>query len=161
MATTYATKSNIDDEYGDENVKAWMDVAPAGSLDADQLAFIDQCINWAERRIDSRLNAVAVTPFSGDSLTAMADFLREWAVDLAAIRIYTRKGLRDSTEGAQLKWRYDRVMEDLAAFADGDMGLPENVATRARAEYGHQGTESTTTSDHTDKAFQHEDILET
>ena len=158
MATTYATKANIDDEWRDVNVKSWMSVAESATLDSDDLAYIDRAINYAERRIDAILGSVVTTPFTGDDLTAMADLLREWTVDLAAIRIFTKTGMHDSQVGGALEFRYKRVIEDLEAFRAGEMAFPAGVSVNTQADHGHHGTEDTGSDDYKDKAF-NEDTL--
>jgi len=159
MSTRYATRQDIEDEFGEENVKGWLGLELTENYSADQLAYIDRCINYAEERVDAALKPACVTPLTGDSLTSMSGMLREWVVDIAAARLYTRRStMARGTGGEGLKDRVDAAIADFKAIRAGEYQLPDGVSLQSQFAYGHSGTE-TQTSDYLDKDFKRNRIL--
>ena len=159
MATTYTTKADMITHFGDENVASWFDHLATTSCTTAENTYIDLAINQAEQLIDGKLSFVTTTPFTGAALTAFAATLKFWANTIAAFFIYIRPGLRETQGGGQLKAGYEVVVGLIDEYAQGNMKFPTEVSASDLIAYGHQGTESTTAADYTDKAFRQGVIL--
>jgi len=118
---TYASKTDLENEFGTFNVAKWSQKDnSATTADDDQIL---KSLNYADALIESRFRAsryaVPLTAISGSLSLVTA-----WAARLAGVWLYMSKGLRDNDqEGTRLTEVRDAVLEEIESAIMGDMML--------------------------------------
>ena len=94
----YIEQSDIEDQFGKDNVKVWSDLDGTGSLDA---ARITRSIEYAEDRIDDyfRDDRYQIPLVFAASIPGT---VKRWASILAGAWLYQGRGLRDEAAGERI-----------------------------------------------------------
>ena len=120
----YITQSDIEDVYGEENVKVWSALGDDEVLDTGRIA---KAIAWAEARVDNRLRNSRYTVPVTQGTSGYDKQLVNWCAVYAGHWLYSSRGIRrgvDDTDrtSAQLKQVEQEIGEVLAGQATLDAG---------------------------------------
>ena len=122
----YATRTNIENIFGTDNVRIWADID-----NTDDAAFITTRVNWALEAAEAEMDILLggrgyVIPVVADPIPII---LRDMTAKLAAIKLYESRGVKDwdaATGRPQhaLMWHQKQVNDWLTGFRAGLISIP-------------------------------------
>lgn len=111
----YATRTDLENRWGVENIRQWSNLAPGTTATDD--ARVTLALDYAAAQIDSSFRAGGfVVPLVGTGSIEIVK-LREWSVVIAGKWIYSSRGTQDdNATGDKLSEDFDATMEDIALY---------------------------------------------
>lgn len=114
VTTYYASQTNMENLYGEDNILTWSNIDNTGTT--ANTTRINAGLAYADKYIDDRFrNSKWHVPFS-----PAPELVKQWAATLASYWIYKSRGLRDATEMTnKLRDDLDKVDTEIAEYLAG------------------------------------------
>ena len=122
----YAVKADLENRVHPDLLVLWCDDDNDGSLDAGELAIIDDAIDSAEDLINTKLGNRYAAPFS-----TTPGIIKRICVDIAVWRLANRRGAV-SDKNSIVEYNFGEATTLLEQIAAGDVPIPDvdpNVAS--------------------------------
>ncbi len=121
---TYASLSDVQDQFGTANVAAWSDLSANDTLDTDR---VDRAIARAEARVNDRFRGSKWTmPFA-----PVPSAVQSWAAVLAGVLLYRHRGIRDTDAEERIAALEERVESEMNQVLSGTATLDADTLPRA------------------------------